>query len=516
MLALWFAWCLSGPGFMVSQGWAQDLPTLESLDVTPHGFRASYDLTVFIREDGNLFVEDTFMLDDSVAAALELQAMQRGGAVRIVVSADPKTPYARVMEVLDLVQKAGLGRAALEINSALPADDPMFPSAGIPGGAKGADDPELINLDGDEYTSSFAEYKPKLHKFPQNPYGSTDFTAYTREFGEARVGLTSFTLGLLPRIHIGTSPALDLFGAYNFSAKGNFLRLGRYDASLAGSVFVVPINDLLRTLDSDGKYKIGGYKVNDDQLFVDQFTTVTFQLLNSLQIVGGWSIHGGVSYTRAGAKGKIDFRNLPVVVLPGVSPIGGDLTIVPEVIAELVDLRFATDYRFNRRDSLIFQWANPIWGSARGEFSADLQELPKQLQTLRNIDLAIRYSRFLQVSDAYRTSLSWQFSWQRADLRFGVGVSAISRAWWLQAFDLSYRFGGDTRRTQGAIFKRYRSDQKEQGILDDIEPAPPDEEPLDEEAQDASEDEPNPLEVIKFEPPVSPPPPEPTDEEQPE
>lgn len=457
--------------------WAQQPEaTLSMVEVTPQGFRASFDLTVFVRRDGNLFVEDTLLLDQDVPRELLRLAEIRGGQVRVVVAADPEAPYARVVEALDLVQAAGMGRAALEIGTAIPADDPMFPSAGVSGGARGVPDPRMVNLDEARYTSEFAQYKPKLHKFPQNPYGSTDFTAYTREFGEARLGLTSTTVGVLPRIHIGTSLLMNAVGAYNVTAKGNFLRLGPYDAALSGSVFLVPITDLLRTLDPDGVYKIAGYKVKDEQLFVDQFTTFTVQLLNSLQIYRGWSIHGGVSYSRAGARGRIDFRNLPVVVLPGVAPVGGDLTIVPAVIGELVDVRFATDYRFNRRDSLIFQIASPVWGSARGEFSAALEELPKRYRALNDLDLALKYSRFLSFEDAFRTSLAWQFSWQRVDLRFGLGVSGIKRAWMLQALDLSYRLGGNTRRTQGAIFKQYRREQKALDLIDDIEFENPDDE----------------------------------------
>jgi hypothetical protein len=448
---------------------AQPPATLGAVEVTPEGFRASYDLTVFVRRDGNLYVEDALLLDADVARELERLAQIRGGEVRVVVSADPDADWSRVVAVLDLVQAAGLGRVALEVGQALPADDPLFPGKQVPGGARGTADPGVVDLDEDEYVQGFAQYQPKLHKFPQNPYGSTDFTAYTREFGEAKLGITSLTYGVLPRIHLGTSPLLDALGAYNFSGKGNFLRLGPYDAALSASVFVVPITELLRTLDPDGRYKIAGYKVKDEQLFVKQFTTVTFQLLNSLQLVGGWSVHAGVSYTRASARGRLDFRNLPVVVLPGGANVGGDLTVVPGVIGELVDVRFATDYRFNRRDSLIFQFAAPVWGSARGELSADLQELPKEAAALRDLDLSVRYSRFLSLTDGYRSSLAWQFSWHRVDLRFGLGFSAISRSWMLQAFDLSYRLGGNTRRTQGAILKQYRREQKAQGILEDIE-----------------------------------------------
>lgn len=449
--------------------YAADPPQLlGELEVTPQGFRTSYDVTVYVRRDGNLFLEDTLVLDIDVAREVARLAQERGPATRIVVAADAQTEYSRVIEVLDLVQAAGVGRVALEVGAALPAADPLFP------GAVGGDGGEVVNLDQEEFTTALEEYRPRRHKYPQNPYGSTDFTAYTREWGEAKIGIASMSYGVLPRIHIGTAPTLDLVGAFNAQAKGNFLRAGPFDAALSSSVYVVPITNLLRRVDRDGEYNLAGYQVQDEQIFVDRVTYVSFALSTSLQVVGGWSVHAGAGYARASAKGNIDFKNLPVIVLPGLEPLGGDLAIVPSVVGELVDLRFATDYRFNRRDSLIFQGAATVYGSARGLISADLAELPEELEGLRNLDFAARYAGWIPLSRSIRATLSYQLSWQRVDLRFGWGFAAVPYTWLLQAFDLSYRFGGTTRRTEKTIRQSYRQDKEELEILDGIDFEQPD------------------------------------------
>ncbi|MEQ1506594.1 MAG: biopolymer transporter ExbD, partial [Myxococcota bacterium] len=450
---------------------------LEQIEVTPEGFRASYDVTLFVRKDGNLFLEDNVVLDIDVSREVARLAAERGPSARVVVASDGGAPFSRIVQVLDLVQQAGVGRVGLEIGAAAPAADPLFP---------GVDLTEVVNLDQEQYAENFDSVKPRRHKFPQNPYGSTDFTAYTREWGEAKLGLANISYGIAPRVQIGTSPSLDAIGMFNASGKGNFLRFGPYDAALSASVYVVPITNLLRSVDPDREYNIAGYAVNDEEIFVDRVTYVSVALQNSLQLWKGWSVHGGIGYARAGAKGNLDFYNLPVVVLPGLEDLGGEVAVVPSVVGELVDLRFATDYRFNRRDSIIFQAAETVYGSARGAVTANFEELPTEVEGLNNLDFVVRYDGWIPWYRTARASLSWQFSWQRVDLRFGWGVSALPWSWALQALDLSYRFGGTTRRTETQIRKNYNQDKKELEIIDDIQfddpgqapPPPPPEDEL--------------------------------------
>lgn len=421
---------------------ADEPTTLRGLEVTPQGFRASYDTTLFVRRDGNLYLEDRLVFDSDVAREVQRLVAARP-ETRVVVSADPGAPWDRVIVVLDLVQSAGVGRVALEVGRAVPAVDPMFPGDALDGAEE---------LDGltDEQQDRLA---PKHHRFAQNPYGSTDFTAYTREWGEAKIGLTSLSYGILPRVQVGTVSALDLLGVYNASAKGNFVRTGPLDLAISGSVYAVPITDLLERFDQKGTYKIAGYKVKGKDIFVDRITYFGLSLHGSLQLVGGWSAHTGVGYARASAKGALDFQNLPTVVLPGLDPIGGELTLVPNVVGELIDLRFATDYRFNRRDSLILQAAATVYGRARGGISGGIDGLPREL---RNLDFIVGYGQAISPWDSYRASLAWQFSWKTVDLRFGLGASAVPYTWLLQSFELSYRFGGETRKGETEIQRGYR------------------------------------------------------------
>jgi hypothetical protein len=443
--------------------WAQPRPTLGALEVTPGGFRASYDVTLAIAPDGTLSVDGRPAVDLAVPALVRERAAALGPDARLVVSADHGVPYARVVEVLDLVQSVGLPRVALEVGAAVPAVDPLSPIGR-----------EVENLDEHEYGDAFADYKPHRRDYPQNPYGSTDFTAYTRERGEWKLGVASVSYGILPRVHVGTSAVLDAFGIYNGLAKWNFARAGKVDLALAGSLYVVPITQLLRTFDADGQYEIAGQTVNEQDVFVDRITTSSLNLLTSVQVWKGWSLHGGVGWTRASAAGNLDFNDLPVVVVPGLEPIGGDLTLVPKVVGDLVDVRLATDLRFNRRDSLILQGAASVFAHARGEISGGIEGIPPELQDL---EFAIGYGGTISPAASYRASIAWQFSWRKVDLRFGVGTAAIPNTWLLQAFDLSYRFGGVTRRTERKVKKAYREDRKEIDTIEEIDFAPPPVEP---------------------------------------
>ena len=416
--------------WFMATGWAGN-PLLRELEVTPKNYRASYDVTLFVRRDGNLFLEDNLVIDTDLPREVQRIAAQRGSDARIVVSAAAGADYARVVEVLDLVQEAGVARVALEIGEAIPANDPLFPGSG-----------EIENLDEKGFDGDFEDYKPKRHKFPQNPYGSTDFTAYTREWGEAKIGLAFATYGVLPRVHIGTAPLLDFIGVFNLQAKGNFLRLGPWDAALTGTVSVIPITNILRAIDPDGQYNIAGYKVQDNEIFVNRMTYVAFQLQNSFQLYKGWSFHTTIGYSRATARGTLDFYNLPVIALPGLDQLGGEVAVVPSAVGELVDVRLATDYRFNRRDSLILQVAQSVYGSARGTFTPNIEELPRQVKGVNNLDFVVRYDGAIPWYQTIRGSIAWQFSWQRVDLRVGWGISAVPWTWLLQAVDLSYPLRG--------------------------------------------------------------------------
>ncbi|MEQ1566497.1 MAG: hypothetical protein ABMA64_12720 [Myxococcota bacterium] len=414
------------------------------IEVAVSGTEEPGDIGVYVRADGQVYVQDELCLDSSVVSRIDAAAIGRGDQARVVVAADPITDHARVLEVLTWVGQSSVSRMALEIDL---MPDPDFLNGGVE-----SLDGKLVEVE-----------RPRRYKYPQNPYGSTDYTAYTREWGEAKIGIASTSYGVLPRMQLSTSPAMDALGAYNFSGKGNFLRVGPFDSGVSASYAIVPVTDLIKAIDPKGKYKISGYKLNNQDIFVREMSFVSFALQNSLQIAGGWSVHFGGGYLRATAVGNIDIGNIPTVVLPGFKPIGGnEVTAVPRLVGEAFDVRFATDYRFNRRDSLIFQAAATVYGTVRGTLTGDVSGVQVQGQDLENFQLALAYHQAIPMADSYRASLAWQFSWERVDARFGVGLSAVPRTWLLQAFDLSYRFGGSTRKVEAAVRRQYREGQKSQ------------------------------------------------------
>ena len=75
------------------------------------------------------------------------------------------------------------------------------------------------------------------------------------------------------------------------------------------------------------------------------------------------------------------------------------------------------------------------------------------------------------VTDAYVVSVSYQLSWRRWDFRVGGGSSPQPLAWTLQANDVSYRFGGRTRRTEAKSKKGWRRNKGDVTRKKDTEPA---------------------------------------------
>ena len=118
-----------------------------------------------------------------------------------------------------------------------------------------------------------------------------------------------------------------------------------------------------------------------------------------------------------------------------------------------------------------------VSGAGRSQAADDLEDLgwfvidnlPPELAGLRNLDFAAAYQGWIPIQQSYRATLAYQFSWQRVDLRFGWGFAAVPYTWLLQAFDLSYRFGGTTRRTEKVVRKNFKQDKDELDMLEGID-----------------------------------------------
>lgn len=329
--------------------------------------------------------------------------------------------------------------SATEEESSPPADEEQPPPPDV----------DLVPTEAEELESISEEeldfFKPKRHLLDQAPYGQVDFTAYTVEWGELKVGLASWSFGVLPRLQLSTVPVLDLLGVPNGALKWGFLRAGPLDFAFNGSMYVMPL---------------GG--------FVGSYTQPGGMI--SLRLLEAWSLHVGGSYLSIQGQGVPD--------LTQVSPVLYSVTGVPldewEQVSQLLQeegsldfrargttLRLNTDYRFNRRDSLVFQFSAIVGGEVLGNASVPLLGIDEafdndsvcQLQGAGDCD-----GRFL---GSWTATLSYQITFKQLDIRLGGGASAYPFTWLFQANDVSYRMFGKTRRTESKMKSGWRENKRE-------------------------------------------------------
>jgi len=298
--------------------------------------------------------------------------------------------------------------------------------------------------------------KPRRHLLPSNPYGQVDYTAYTLEWGEMKLGLAGVHLGVIPRVQIGTQPVLDLIGVYNGNLKINALRVGPIDLSLQGQTHQVPLGDF------HGSYLGAG-------------VTGTWILSQA------WSIHGGAQV------GSVILSGLPTKppalaksyidpsLLEEWSAEANRHGVNPTVRASGTIVKIATDIRLNRRDSLVLQGQAFTFGKIQANLGENLPESAGRLLDVVVPGLsegAIDAEKKFSVADAYVVTLSYQLTWRKVDLRMGGGRSPSTLAWLLQANDVSYRFGGKTRGTERRYKKGWKQNRKDVSINGEAPPPP--------------------------------------------
>ncbi len=272
--------------------------------------------------------------------------------------------------------------------------------------------------------------RPRWFDQAPNPRGQTDFTAYTLEWGEMRLGLGNVGIGLLPGIQLTTQPMLDAVRMPNVALKMDLLQIGkRFDGAVNGSV------GHMRTDMSRAVYVTAGGTA-------------------SVILHPNWSVHAGGQWMYAAAVGEPDLQAAAEVVGPMVGGVPSDASLsyleerlAYEVRVEAVALRAATDVRLNRRDSIVLQGQAVIWAWTRVPTYAE-----------RFVD---EESGYVPVLDNYTASIAWQFSWRNVDLRLGAGVSSVPGAWLLNTVDLAWRFGGATRGGQKKRLQAWRAARAE-------------------------------------------------------
>lgn len=309
-----------------------------------------------------------------------------------------------------------------------------------------AEDPGVLSR------RELSDLEPKRSRLPNNPYTHTDFTAYTLEWGETRVGLASVRAGVLPRTQVGTIPAALSIGALNGNAKVDMLRVGPVDVAATGAHY---------------RFSRDGFTAQNTQLGG----------VTSVQVKPMWSMHVGGRWQATRAEGVPSFENNPWIldlVDPSLNQqaqqaeqagVATQEDVYARAQSEYSDsflesraftLKVASDIRFNRRDSLIIQAQANLWSSF--DSTMDLGDIPAEDQYAK---MAIEGLQAEGIRDTYITSVAWHFSWHRADLRLGAGLSSVPGAWVTQTADFAWRFGGPTRRGETRMTRTWKSNKRD-------------------------------------------------------
>ncbi|MEZ4239102.1 MAG: biopolymer transporter ExbD [Myxococcota bacterium] len=405
------------------------------LELTGMG-RRSFDAEVFVRYDGNLYWQDELVLADDLEALLR-ERLAAAPDTRVVITGDAQAPYDALVRVVVLARAAGAERTALEVlapelDLTDLAEDPLFPEGGV------------TVLDSEDDARAADALKPRRGSFPQDPYANTSsYTAYALEWGETKIGLGSVTTGVAPRVQLGTAPLLYTAAVLNANLKADVVREGPLDVALGVQYYHVPVTSSPLA----GAF-LGGRQ--GDNVAVDA-SYLGLGVTGSLQVLRPWSVHLQAYWARPSVKGEIRFDDLPEVLLPGLS-LGGNAAVGLGVTGDLGVLNLATDVRFNRRDS-VFAWLRyPFYGRVRGRTSGAIGGF----EDLSNADFIVAYGDWIPLADSFSFAVGYDASWRHFALRTGLGVSAVRFAWVLQAFELSYRFGGATRRQERRIRRGFQ------------------------------------------------------------
>ncbi|MCA9488963.1 MAG: biopolymer transporter ExbD [Myxococcales bacterium] len=439
--------------FWMATAWAQQTDAIELVGQVP----GPRDAILYVRQDGALTFEDV-LLDPADLEDHLREDLAATPDLRVVVRSDPRAPWQAVTGAVRLAREAGATQVALEAPSLVSAPvDPLAPDLS-----------QATELGEEMDAVTERHLAPKHHHFPQNPYGNTtSYSAYTLEWGETKIGVGSITTGVLPGLQIGTAPLLDVVGVFNVSGKLNLGRRGPLDAGVLGHFYTVPLTGIVTSLaeDFDGTASASYFAAGATA---------------SLRVASPVTVHGQLYWGRPSAQGEIHFDELPLELFPSDLTLSADVGI--GVNADLLITNLATDVRFNRRDS-VFVWARyPFYGVVRGRTEASIPGVSGGTSFG-----SLGYETFIPPQDSLSIAGGYMASWKHVELRVGIGWTSTggtpevpttltgggtdplieepsfnpaSLAWLLQAFELSYKFGGPTRRAERDIQKAYREVQE--------------------------------------------------------
>lgn len=269
---------------------------------------------------------------------------------------------------------------------------------------------------------------------PIEPRYEYDFTAYTVPRGHVKIGLVNLDVGAMKNVHLGTAPILFVVGYYNAHAKVTAIQTERFDLSLFGGFGYIN-----RTFGGEATADGGTTTAVPIKAWAWPFDA-TASVIAAEKI----SFHGGLRIERFEVQSQFELDTLAA----GLGTlVGADLSeslanglkdngaVYGGAELAVFQPHLAVDFRFNRRDSLIYQWKTTAFLHARVDAGYTTQTDTVSVGAAAEVNTSLK-------DQALGThSLSWQGSFKRWHLRFGIGKSAIPGGGILQATEISYILG---------------------------------------------------------------------------
>lgn len=265
---------------------------------------------------------------------------------------------------------------------------------------------------------------PRRKDLPPDPRAQWDFTAHALGKGQWRVGLLYQDYGLTPQLAVGTAGVGWLLGP-NARAKATLWEGKRLDVSADAGLWKIDLGRLQLPAGSSARVAPVGWRAS--------------------WIVGPrWSLHLGQGWVLGRITGNLTDEQISAGLnrAVGVDALGdalGGSGVGAYVDARLALLqgRFATEWRFNRQNSLVFQ-SNAfvrVDGIVAGGFRADTGG-----DTTAGVGASAQVESTLS-SLPNATSIAWHWSKERFNLRLGVPLEPGNPRAWMDTIQIFWLLG---------------------------------------------------------------------------
>lgn len=255
-------------------------------------------------------------------------------------------------------------------------------------------------------------------KQPIDPRFESDYTAFTVPRRHFRAGLVNLDYGLLDNLSVGLAPVYLLAGVANVHGKVTAIQTRYVDASFEANWMGYDASRLVPDFQGD-------------RLFVSAWPLTGMVSITPHRRFG---FHLGAQWLTVGAEGVYGLEDLGLILGEAV---GVDLSdelvaaleeqgeVFGDARATLTQVRLGTDFRFNRRDSVILLLRS--YTSVKGR--VDLGYTGEEISGGAMVGFDV------PLQDAVKgvCTLSYQATWEHFRVRAGIpiGSSGTNPLWWL-------------------------------------------------------------------------------------